>query len=168
VGYFSHSSLKNLPLFLGLAGRIVGLKPVTDPSSSFSETTSSTKWTKTSIRAVNLTHVLARLDELDAGSGERMVLMARYEQSCLVVSYKDVINIRSRPSSVVSSYLYENLYMYHNFYAISVCLYVERGRGDTLMNSQPPGNCRKGFSTPISTLIRPLVLLPPNQSLPPG
>jgi hypothetical protein len=56
---------------------------VTDPSSSFSETTSSTKWTKTSIRAVNLTHVLARLDELDAGSGERMVLMARYEQSCL-------------------------------------------------------------------------------------
>lgn len=39
---------------------------------------------------VNLTHVLTCLNKLDAGSDERMMLMARDEQSCLVVSYKDV------------------------------------------------------------------------------
>ena len=39
---------------------------------------------------VNLTHVLTCLNKLDAGSEERMMLMARDEQSCLVVSYKDV------------------------------------------------------------------------------
>jgi len=39
---------------------------------------------------VNLTHVLTCLNKLDAGSDERMMLTARDEQSCLVVSYKDV------------------------------------------------------------------------------
>jgi len=39
---------------------------------------------------VNLTHVLTCLNKLDAGSDERIMLMARDEQSCLVVSYKDV------------------------------------------------------------------------------
>ncbi|KAF9649713.1 hypothetical protein BDM02DRAFT_3113348 [Thelephora ganbajun] len=39
---------------------------------------------------VNLTHVLTCLNKLDVGSDERMMLMARDEQSCLVVSYKDV------------------------------------------------------------------------------
>lgn len=39
---------------------------------------------------VNLTHVLTRLNKLDAGSDEKIMLMARDEQSCLVVSYKDV------------------------------------------------------------------------------
>lgn len=39
---------------------------------------------------VNLTHVLTCLNKLDAGSNERIMLMARDEQSCLVVSYKDV------------------------------------------------------------------------------
>jgi len=39
---------------------------------------------------VNLTHVLTCLNKLDAGSDERMMLIARDEQSCLVVSYKDV------------------------------------------------------------------------------
>jgi len=39
---------------------------------------------------VNLTHVLTCLNKLDAGSEERMMLVARDEQSCLVVSYKDV------------------------------------------------------------------------------
>jgi len=39
---------------------------------------------------VNLTHVLTCLNKLDAGSDERVMLMARDEQSCLVVSYKDV------------------------------------------------------------------------------
>lgn len=39
---------------------------------------------------VNLTHVITCLNKLDAGSEERMMLMARDEQSCLVVSYKDV------------------------------------------------------------------------------
>ena len=39
---------------------------------------------------VNLTHVLTCLNKLDAGSEERMMLTARDEQSCLVVSYKDV------------------------------------------------------------------------------
>lgn len=39
---------------------------------------------------VNLTHVIMCLNKLDAGSDERVMLMARDEQSCLVVSYKDV------------------------------------------------------------------------------
>lgn len=39
---------------------------------------------------MNINHVLTCLNKLDAGSDERIMLMARDEQSCLVVSYKDV------------------------------------------------------------------------------
>ncbi|KAI0776797.1 hypothetical protein BD413DRAFT_522717 [Trametes elegans] len=39
---------------------------------------------------VNLTHVLTCLNKLDAGSEERIMLVSRDEQSCLVVSYREV------------------------------------------------------------------------------
>ncbi|KAI0077690.1 hypothetical protein K474DRAFT_1063340 [Panus rudis PR-1116 ss-1] len=39
---------------------------------------------------VNLSHVLMCLNKLDAGSDERIMLVSRDEQSCLIVSYKDV------------------------------------------------------------------------------
>ncbi|EPS97327.1 hypothetical protein FOMPIDRAFT_80002 [Fomitopsis schrenkii] len=39
---------------------------------------------------VNLSHVLTCLNKLDAGSEERIMLVSRDEQSCLVVSYKEV------------------------------------------------------------------------------
>ncbi|KZT64836.1 hypothetical protein DAEQUDRAFT_698078 [Daedalea quercina L-15889] len=39
---------------------------------------------------VNLSHVLTCLNRLDAGSEERIMLVSRDEQSCLVVSYKEV------------------------------------------------------------------------------
>ncbi|CDO70439.1 hypothetical protein BN946_scf184999.g80 [Trametes cinnabarina] len=39
---------------------------------------------------VNLTHVLTCLNKLDAGSDERVMLISRDEQSCLVVSYREV------------------------------------------------------------------------------
>ncbi|OAX40680.1 hypothetical protein K503DRAFT_768340 [Rhizopogon vinicolor AM-OR11-026] len=39
---------------------------------------------------INLTHVLSCLNKLDAGTDERIMLVSRDEQSCLVVSYKDV------------------------------------------------------------------------------
>ncbi|PIL25916.1 hypothetical protein GSI_11669 [Ganoderma sinense ZZ0214-1] len=39
---------------------------------------------------VNLTHVLACLNKLDAGTEERIMLVSRDEQSCLVVSYREV------------------------------------------------------------------------------
>jgi PAB-dependent poly(A)-specific ribonuclease subunit 3 len=39
---------------------------------------------------VNLTHVLTCLNKLDAGVEERILLQSRDEQSCLVVSYKDI------------------------------------------------------------------------------
>ncbi|KAG6812906.1 hypothetical protein H0H92_015458 [Tricholoma furcatifolium] len=39
---------------------------------------------------VNLSHVLVCLNKLDAGTDEKMLLIARDEQSCLIVSYKDV------------------------------------------------------------------------------
>ncbi|OSD03655.1 hypothetical protein PYCCODRAFT_1434044 [Trametes coccinea BRFM310] len=39
---------------------------------------------------VNLTHVLTCLNKLDAGSDERIMLVSRDEQSCLVVSYREV------------------------------------------------------------------------------
>ncbi|KAJ7484104.1 hypothetical protein B0H11DRAFT_2020177 [Mycena galericulata] len=39
---------------------------------------------------VNLSHVLTCLNKLDAGTDERIMLVARDEQSCLVVSYKDI------------------------------------------------------------------------------
>jgi len=39
---------------------------------------------------VNLSHVLTCLNKLDAGSEEKIMLVARDEQSCLVVSFKEV------------------------------------------------------------------------------
>ncbi|KAJ6524521.1 hypothetical protein B0H19DRAFT_1200118 [Mycena capillaripes] len=39
---------------------------------------------------VNLSHVLTCLSKLDAGTEERVMLVSRDEQSCLVVSYKDI------------------------------------------------------------------------------
>ena len=39
---------------------------------------------------VNLSHVLACLNKLDAGTDERIMLVSRDEQSCLVVSYREV------------------------------------------------------------------------------
>ncbi|KAL0952373.1 hypothetical protein HGRIS_006650 [Hohenbuehelia grisea] len=39
---------------------------------------------------VNLSHVLTCLNKLDAGAEEKIMLVARDEQSCLVVSYKDI------------------------------------------------------------------------------
>ncbi|RDB23923.1 PAB-dependent poly(A)-specific ribonuclease subunit PAN3 [Hypsizygus marmoreus] len=39
---------------------------------------------------VNLTHVLTCLNKLDAGTEERVMLVSRDEQSCLVVSYKEI------------------------------------------------------------------------------
>lgn len=39
---------------------------------------------------INLAHVIASLNKLDAGLNENIRLMSRDEQSCLVVSYKDL------------------------------------------------------------------------------
>jgi len=39
---------------------------------------------------VNLSHVITCLNKLDAGTDERIMLVSRDEQSCLVVSYKEV------------------------------------------------------------------------------
>lgn len=39
---------------------------------------------------VNLAHVLTCLNKLDVGAEERILLVSRDEQSCLVVSYRDV------------------------------------------------------------------------------
>ncbi|KAF8064046.1 kinase-like domain-containing protein [Lyophyllum atratum] len=41
---------------------------------------------------VNLSHVLVCLNKLDAGTDEKVMLVARDEQSCLVVSYKEIKN----------------------------------------------------------------------------
>ncbi|KAL0578063.1 PAB-dependent poly(A)-specific ribonuclease subunit 3 [Marasmius crinis-equi] len=38
----------------------------------------------------NLSHVLSCLNKLDAGSEEKLMLVARDEQSCLVVTYRDI------------------------------------------------------------------------------
>ncbi|KAF9516648.1 hypothetical protein BS47DRAFT_619910 [Hydnum rufescens UP504] len=39
---------------------------------------------------VNITHVIACLNKLDTGSDERIMLVSRDEQTCLVVSYKEI------------------------------------------------------------------------------
>ncbi|KAF8638419.1 hypothetical protein AX17_002226 [Amanita inopinata Kibby_2008] len=39
---------------------------------------------------LNLSHVLTCLNKVDAGTDEKIMLVARDEQSCLVVSYKDI------------------------------------------------------------------------------
>lgn len=39
---------------------------------------------------VDLTHILTNLNKLDAGSDEKIMLTSRDEQSCLIVSYRDI------------------------------------------------------------------------------
>jgi len=39
---------------------------------------------------LDLAHVLTCLNKLDAGTDEKVMLVARDEQSCLVVSYKEI------------------------------------------------------------------------------
>jgi len=39
---------------------------------------------------VNLTHVITCLNKLDAGTDERIMLVSRDEQTCFVVSYKEI------------------------------------------------------------------------------
>jgi len=39
---------------------------------------------------LDLSHVLTCLNKLDAGTDEQIMLVARDEQSCLVVSYKEI------------------------------------------------------------------------------
>jgi len=41
---------------------------------------------------VDLSYILTNLNKLDAGSDEKIVLTSRDEQSCLVVSYRDIKN----------------------------------------------------------------------------
>ncbi|KAJ3482196.1 hypothetical protein NLI96_g7144 [Meripilus lineatus] len=54
---------------------------------------------------VNLSHVLTCLNKLDAGSEEKIMLVSRDEQSCLVVSFKDVkTNMESAFNDLSSGY----------------------------------------------------------------
>lgn len=39
---------------------------------------------------VDLSHILTNLNKLDAGVDEKIMLTSRDEQSCLVVSYREV------------------------------------------------------------------------------
>ena len=39
---------------------------------------------------LNMSHVLTCLNKLDAGTDEKIMLVARDEQNCLVVSYKEI------------------------------------------------------------------------------
>jgi len=39
---------------------------------------------------INLSHVLTHLNKLDAGADERLMLISRDEQSCLVVNYREI------------------------------------------------------------------------------
>lgn len=39
---------------------------------------------------LNMSHVLSCLNKLDVGTDERIMLVARDEQNCLVVSYKEI------------------------------------------------------------------------------
>jgi len=39
---------------------------------------------------VNMSHILSCLNKLDAGVDERIMLVSRDENSCLVVSYKEI------------------------------------------------------------------------------
>ncbi|THH07581.1 hypothetical protein EW145_g3287 [Phellinidium pouzarii] len=53
---------------------------------------------------MNLGHVLTNLNKLDAGSDERLMLVSRDEQSCLVVTYREVRNcIEAAFSCLLSS-----------------------------------------------------------------
>lgn len=39
---------------------------------------------------VDLSHILTNLNKLDVGSEEKIMLTSRDEQSCLIVSYREV------------------------------------------------------------------------------
>ncbi|KAG0181635.1 PAB-dependent poly(A)-specific ribonuclease subunit 3 [Apophysomyces sp. BC1034] len=47
---------------------------------------------ETGVPVVDMAHVLSCLNKLDAGVDEKIMLMSRDEQSCLIVSYKEVKN----------------------------------------------------------------------------
>ncbi|CAD6911042.1 unnamed protein product [Tilletia controversa] len=47
---------------------------------------------ETGAPVVDLSYILTNLNKLDAGSEEKIVLTSRDEQSCLVVSYRDIKN----------------------------------------------------------------------------
>lgn len=49
-------------------------------------------------------------EQMDAGSEERVMLVARDEQSCLVVSYKEI------KACVESAFRYEGLHFHVPFY----------------------------------------------------
>lgn len=42
---------------------------------------------------VDLAHVLACLNKLDAGTDERIMLVSRDEQACFIVTYKEVFTL---------------------------------------------------------------------------
>ncbi|ORZ24040.1 hypothetical protein BCR42DRAFT_402124 [Absidia repens] len=55
------------------------------------------------VPVVDMAHVLACLNKLDAGVDEKIMLMSRDEQSCLIVSYKEIKNCISAAFNDVSS-----------------------------------------------------------------
>ncbi|KAI9303986.1 hypothetical protein BJ944DRAFT_267525 [Cunninghamella echinulata] len=55
------------------------------------------------VPVVDMAHVLTCLNKLDAGVDEKIMLMSRDEQSCLVVSYKEIKNCISTAFNDVSS-----------------------------------------------------------------
>ncbi|KAI0790951.1 kinase-like domain-containing protein [Abortiporus biennis] len=57
---------------------------------------------------VNLSHVLTCLNKLDAGTEERIMLVSRDEQSCLVVSYKEI------KSCVESAFRFDHIFRHHS------------------------------------------------------
>ncbi|CAL1698104.1 unnamed protein product [Somion occarium] len=57
---------------------------------------------------VNLSHVLTCLNKLDAGTDERIMLVSRDEQSCLVVTYKEVKSCIESAFKCVYSKVFES------------------------------------------------------------
>lgn len=50
---------------------------------------------------VDLSHILTNLNKLDAGVDEKIMLTSRDEQSCLVVSYREVSVLLQTPGLCV-------------------------------------------------------------------
>ncbi|KAI8086057.1 uncharacterized protein BX664DRAFT_334810 [Halteromyces radiatus] len=55
------------------------------------------------VPVVDMAHVLTCLNKLDAGIDEKIMLMSRDEQSCLIVSYKEIKNCISAAFNDISS-----------------------------------------------------------------
>ncbi|KAI8339265.1 hypothetical protein BC941DRAFT_268994 [Chlamydoabsidia padenii] len=55
------------------------------------------------VPVVDMAHVLTCLNKLDAGVDEKIMLMSRDEQSCLIVSYKEIKNCISAAFNDISS-----------------------------------------------------------------